>query len=135
MQISSTSAGFISGPGSSVALPTTRKPADGPSVNARVDVSSVTNARALQQIAPLVAPATTSINAATNADASRALVLARQYEALGDVSANVQTGRSGSEAAAQEAAAQRAVMEYNNVAMQEQRFALTGVLAGIDVFA
>ncbi len=121
MQISSANTGFISAPGASVA----RKP-----VEPHVDVSPVANVRALQQIAPPVAPANTLTNAANNADAAGALVLARQREGFDGLQGNVQTGRLGNEAVAQ-----RAVMEYSNVATQEQRFELISVLAGIDVFA
>jgi len=127
MQISSVNAGFISGPGPSVALPTARKPAAGPSASAHVDVSSAVNVRALPQI---TSPATDSSASLANADASRALVLARQYEGMNGLSGNAQAGGPGSAAAAQ-----RAVMAYNNVATQEQRFELTGILVGIDVFA
>jgi len=130
MQISSANAGFVPSSGPPIALPTARKPAVEPSSNGHADVSSAVNARALPQIAPPVVSADASINAANNADASRALVLARQREGVGDLPGNVQTSRLNSGAAAQ-----RAVMEYNNVATQEQRFELSSVLAGIDVFA
>jgi len=129
MQISSSNAGLIAAPGASAALPTARKPVESP-VNAHVDVSSAVNARALQQIAPPVAPTNTSVNAANDADASHALVLARQREGFDGLQSNLQTGRLGNEAVAQ-----RAIMEYDNVATQEQRFELISVLAGIDVFA
>jgi len=127
MQISSANAGFVPSSGSAIALPTARKPAVEPSSNEHAGVSSTVNARAL----PPVASADASVNVANNADTSRALTLARQREGVGDLlSNNVQTSRLNSGAAAQ-----RAVMEYNNVATQEQRFELSSVLAGIDVFA
>ncbi len=128
MQISSTNTGFISGAGQPAALSTARRPVV--ELPANANVSSTVNARALQQIAPLVAPVNTSVNVANNADVARALVLARQREGVDGLPGNVQAGRLGNEAAAQ-----RAVREYNNVAMQEQRFELIDVLAGIDVFA
>ncbi|VAW89872.1 hypothetical protein MNBD_GAMMA17-155 [hydrothermal vent metagenome] len=131
MQISSTNnAGFVASTGPPVALPTARRPPVELSGNAHADVSSAANARASQQIAPPVAPVNTSVNAANNADAAGALVLARQREGFDGLQGNVQTGRLGNEAVAQ-----RAVMEYSNVAAQEQRFELISVLAGIDVFA
>ena len=130
MQISSTNAGLMAGSGLSVALSTTRRPAAEPPATAHTDVSSAVNARALQQIAPPVAPTNSSVNATNDADASRALVLARQREGVDGLQSNVQTGRLGNEAVAQ-----RAIMEYDNVATQEQRFELISVLAGIDVFA
>ena len=130
MQISSTNAGFFAGSGLSVALPTARRPAVELSNNAHADVSSATNARALQQKAPPIAPVNTSVNAANDADGSRMLVLARQREGFDGLSGNVQIHKPGNEVAAR-----RAVAEYNNVAMQEQRFELNSVLAGVDVFA
>jgi len=121
MQISSTNTGFVSGPGpSSVAPSAARKPVVESSANAQGDVSSAVNARALQQIAPPV----------VSADVSRTRVLARQHEGITGLSGNAQTGRLNSETVAQ-----RAVMEYTRVATQEQRFELTGILVGIDVFA
>jgi len=129
MQISSTNAGFVAGSGLSAALSTARRPAVERPANAHAGVSSAVNARALQQIAPPVAPVNTSVNAANDADASRAVVLARQRAGFDGLQSNMQTGRLGNEAAAQ-----RAVMEYNNVAAQEQRFELISVLAGVDVF-
>lgn len=122
MQISSVNAGLVSGPGSSVTLPTVRKPAAGPSANAHVEVSSVVNTTTLRQIVP-------PVGSSVNADASRALILAHQYEGIDGLSGNTQTNRLGSGAAAQ-----RAVTEYHNVATQEQRFELTGMLVGVDVF-
>ncbi len=130
MQISSTNAGLMAGSGLSVALSTTRRPVAEPPATAHTDVSSAVNARALQQIAPPVAPTNTSVNAANDADASHALVLARQREGVDGLQSNLQAGRLGNEAVAQ-----RAIMEYDNVATQEQRFELISVLAGIDVFA
>jgi len=108
----------------SATLSTARSPAVELPINVQADVSSVVNARALPQIAPPVA----STNTVNNIDVS--LARARQHGGVDGLSGNGQTNRLGNEAAAQ-----RAVMEYNNVAMQEQRFELTGVLAGIDVFA
>lgn len=122
MQITSTNAGFVSNPG----LPTARKQA----ANTHADAASTANAHTLQRTAPPVAPANTPTNTSTNADAPRMLVLARQREGVDGLSGNVQTGRLGSEAAAQ-----RAVAEYNSVAMHEQRLELSSVLVGIDVFA
>jgi len=130
MQTSSINAGLVAGPGLSAALSTARKPAVELSATAHTDVSSAVNARTLQQIAPPIAPVNTVVNAAHNADAAGALVLARQREGLDSLQSNVPTGRPGNEAAAQ-----RAIMEYSNVATQEQRFELSNVLAGIDVFA
>jgi len=122
MQITSTNAGFVSNPG----LPTARKQA----ANTHADAASTANAHTLQRTAPPVAPANTPTNTSTNADAPRMLVLARQREGVDGLSGNVQTGRLGSEAAAQ-----RAVAEYNSVAMHEQRLELSSVLVGVDVFA
>ncbi|HHI93867.1 MAG TPA: hypothetical protein ENK04_10225 [Gammaproteobacteria bacterium] len=126
MQITSTNAGFVSNPG----LPTARKQA----ANTHADAASTANAHTLQRTAPPVVPANTptntSTNAANNAGAPRMLVLARQREGVDGLSGNVQTGRLGSEAAAQ-----RAVAEYNSVAMHEQRLELSSVLVGVDVFA
>ncbi len=122
MQITSTNAGFVSNPG----LPTARKQA----ANTHADAASTANAHTLQQTAPPVVPTNTPTNTSTNADASRMLALARQREGVDGLSGNVQTGRLGGEATAQ-----RAVAEYNSVAMQEQRLELSSVLVGIDVFA
>jgi len=130
MQISSTNAGFVTSTGPPVALPTARRPPVELSGNAHADVSSAANARASQQIAPPVAPVNTSVNVANDADGSRMLVLARQREGFDGLSGNVQIHKPGNEVAAQ-----RAVMEYSNVAAQEQRFELISVLAGIDIFA
>jgi len=125
MQISSTNTGFVTGSGLSVALPTARRPAVELSGNAHADVSSAANTRTLQRITPPVAPVNTLVNAANDADGS--LVLARQREGLDGLSSTNKPGN--------EVTAQRAVAEYNNVAMQEQRFELNSVLAGVDVFA
>ncbi len=130
MQISSTNAGLMAGSGMSVALSTARRPTTEQPATTHTDVSSAVNARALQQIASPVVPTNTSVNAANDADASRALVLARQREEVDGLQGNLQAGRLGNEAVAQ-----RAIMEYDNVATQEQRFELISVLAGIDVFA
>ena len=126
MQISSVNTGAVSGPG----LPIARKAVVELPANAPVDVSSAVNARALQQVAPPVALANTSVSAANDADASHALVLAHQRGGREGLFTGVRAARPENDIAAQ-----RAVMAYNNVATQEQHFALTGVLAGIDVFA
>jgi len=130
MQISSTNARFVPNSGPSIALPTVRKPAVELSTNGHAGVSSAVNAPALPQIPPPVVSADTATNVANNADASRALMQARQRAGVGDLPGNVQTSGLNSRAGAQ-----RAVTEYNNVATQEQRFELSSVLAGIDVFA
>ncbi len=118
MQISSTHTG------PSVTSSSVRKPVVGPAASAHVD------ARVAQKIASPVTPANTSVNTANTVDTSRMLVLARQNESIEGAGNNAPIGRLGNGAQAQ-----RAVMEYNNVATQEQRFELTGVLVGIDVFA
>jgi hypothetical protein len=56
-------------------------------------------------------------------------VLARQRAGFDALVGIVQIAQPGSEAAAQ-----RAVAEYNTVAAQEQRFELDEVLSGVDVF-
>jgi len=127
MQISSTNSGSYSSSDLYPAvLPAVRKQAVGASANVDADITAASNARSLQQVVPAVAATYVS----TNADASRVLVLERQRTGFGSAPGNVQIGRLGNEAAAQ-----RAVLEYRNVATQEQRVELSGVLAGIDVFA
>lgn len=119
MQISSTRSGLYP-----AVLPATR----GPDAAANVDANPANDPRSLQ---PIVAPvATPGVANNPNADTSRALLLARQRAGADVLTGVVQSGQSGNEAAAR-----RAVAEYNTVATQEQRFESDGVLVGIDVFA
>lgn len=126
MQISSTNSGSSSSGLYPAVLPAVRKQAVGASPGVDADVTAASNARSLQQVVPAVAPT----NVSNNADAYGALILARQRGGYDTSVASVQAGRLDNGAAAQ-----RAVQEYTNVAVQEQRFELSGVLAGIDLFA
>jgi hypothetical protein len=124
MHISSATSGAASRPGLYPALvPASRRDATDTVANAadKRALSVTSEARSLQQVAPPVAE---------NGDASRALVLARQREGSIGLAGSVESGGVGDAAAAQ-----RAVAQYAAVASTEQRFELTEVLAGIDVFA
>lgn len=129
MQISSTNSGLPASSRlptgsalSSALVPAARRDAAEASANSNENqaASASKDARALQQVAPPLA--------VLSGEASRALVLARQR-------AGVNTGSVQTDNAANAAAAQRALAEYNTVAGQEQRFELDGVLVGVDVFA
>lgn len=128
MQISSansgvsSSSGLYPNTGLSESVPAQRKSAADVSASANENrtVSTASDARAVQQVAPPLAT--------PDGEAARALVLARQRAG----SASGLTGGLQTDSAA---TAQRAVAAYNTVAGQEQRFELDEVLVGIDVFA
>lgn len=121
MQITSTSSRLYP-----AVLPAARRPDAGASSAPNADAVSTSNARSLP---PVITPVAAN-NTLGNGDASRALVLARQRAGLEASAGVVRINQSGNEAAAQ-----RALAEYNTVAAQGPRFESGGVLVGIDVFA
>lgn len=123
MQISSTRSGLYP-----AVLPATRGPGTGAPVLPNANGATADDALSLR---PVVAPdAAPGVASDPNTDSSRALLLARQRDGVEVLTGVVQSGQSGNEAAAR-----RAVAEYNTVALQGQRFESDGVLVGIDVFA